>query len=367
MASVSVKVLSASELPSKVRRAREGAHRLRPPAQVKFDAEGIWACLGDAMDLYASWETPTVIISDGPYGVKGFPGDPPTTETLASWYEPHIAMWTKFATPETTLWFWGIEIGWARVHHILERYGWSYRNAHTWDKGMAHAAGNSNTQSLRKFPPVTELCVQYVKDAKFLVGGSSVDMKTWLRHEWTRTGLPFSETNDACGVKNAATRKYFTEDHLWYYPPVEVFSRLVDYANQRGNPSGRPYFSIDGKRPVTQDEWRKMRAKFHCEMGVTNVWREPPLHGDERVKVGLKSVHLNQKPVRLMERVIRASSDEGDVVWDPFGGLLSGAVACASLRRKCFTAEMNGEFFELGLKRLKAELGKRRVRPLDSF
>ena len=49
-------------------------------------------------------------------------------------------------------------------------------------------------------------------------------------------GCPFAKANEACGVKNAATRKYLTGDHLWYFPPPDVFQRLVDYANTHGDP-----------------------------------------------------------------------------------------------------------------------------------
>lgn len=34
-------------------------------------------------------------------------------------------------------------------------------------------------------------------------------------HEWQRAGLPLYKANEACGVKNAATRKYLTQDWLW--------------------------------------------------------------------------------------------------------------------------------------------------------
>lgn len=30
---------------------------------------------GDAMEFYDNWESPTVIVSDGPYGINGFKGD----------------------------------------------------------------------------------------------------------------------------------------------------------------------------------------------------------------------------------------------------------------------------------------------------
>ena len=42
-----------------------------------------------------------------------------------------------------------------------------------------------------------------------------------------------------------------------------------------------------------------MRAKFHCDVGITNVWRERPVRGEERIKDVHKSVHMNQKPLRL--------------------------------------------------------------------
>jgi site-specific DNA-methyltransferase (adenine-specific) len=79
--------------------------------------------LGDALDWYARWPRPTVVVSDGAYGVAGFPGDPPTHAGLAGWYAPHVAAWSERALPSTTLWFWGTEVGWATVHPLLERHG----------------------------------------------------------------------------------------------------------------------------------------------------------------------------------------------------------------------------------------------------
>ena len=69
------------------------------------------------------------------------------------------------------------EIGWAKVHPILEKYGWKYVNSHIWDKGISNVAGNSNTKTLRKFPVVTEVCVQYVKEAGFEVNGQKLNAR----------------------------------------------------------------------------------------------------------------------------------------------------------------------------------------------
>lgn len=308
--------------------------------------------LGNVLDFYSDWKRPTVIISDGAYGLASFPGDPPTSAGLEEWYRPHIDAWTRCALPSTTLWFWNTELGWATVHPLLMTTGWDYRCCHVWDKGIAHIAGNANTKTLRKFPVVTEVCVQYVKRTYFEAQGMRMTMQEWLRHEWIRAGLALWKTNGACGVKNAATRKYFTADHLWYFPPPDAFDALVRYANARGKPAGRPYFSIDGRRPLSGEEWSKMRAKFTCCSGVTNVWREPAVRGIERLKDENQCIHMNQKPLKLLEQSVRASSDEGDVIWEPFGGLCSATLAAHRLKRRACAAESIEDFYQIAVRRL---------------
>ena len=322
----------------------------------KIDFDNIHLYCDDALRLYDEWQIPTVIICDGPYGVNGFPGDLLSYKGLAEWYEPHIKKWSSLSTPLTTLWFWGTEIGWATVHPVLEKYGWDYVCCCVWDKGMRHVAGNTNTKTIRHLPIVTEICVQYVKRPFFTVGENQMTMKEWLRYEWGRTGLPFSKTNEACGVKDAATRKYFTRCHLWYMPPAEAFEKIASYANMYGEETGKPYFSLNGKTAITKVEWAHMRSKFYCPIGVTNVWTVPPLRGQERLKINQKAVHLNQKPLELMKRIIEMVSDVNDVVWDPFAGLCTTAVASAELGRVCFCAEIDSNVYHTAVERVKNSL-----------
>ena len=308
--------------------------------------------LGDFSEVSEEWPSPTVIVADGPYGVASYPGDPVSHQDLAVWYSHHVAHWSERALPETTLWFWNTEIGWASVHPLLVQHGWEYRSCHVWDKGVGHIAGNANSKTLRRFPVVTEVCVQYVRNVTVDSNGQALTLKQWVRHEWERSGLTFNEANLACGVKNAATRKYLTKCHLWYFPPPEAFELLAQYANRHGRPEGKPYYSLDGIRPATAEEWAKMRAKFHCDVGITNVWREPPVRGEERIKDVYKSVHMNQKPLRLLEQMIQASSDSGDVVWEPFGGLCSTAVAALNTGRQCYSAEILEDYYAAAVNRL---------------
>lgn len=315
---------------------------------------------GNSLSHYAAWPTPTVIISDGGYGILGFEGDTSDHFDLPQWYEPHIAAWSKAIPNTATLWFWNSEIGWAAVHPILERYGWRYVNCNIWDKGKGHIAGNINTQKIRRFPVVTEVCVQYVKEVRI----DNLSLKEWLKREWIRSGLPLRAANTACGVKDAAVRKYLDQGHLWYFPPPEAFIQLSNHANQHGRDEGKPYFSRDGERPMTKDEWARLRTVFHCPHGHTNVWQRNALRGSERIKVngnGGPAAHLNQKPLDLMDLIIRASSEPGDIVWEPFGGLFSATIAAARSERIAYAAEKDPMYFTVGAQRVRGELSTERL------
>jgi DNA methylase len=321
------------------------------PRSTSYTEAGVSLHFGDSLNCYPTWARPTTIISDGAYGVLGFEGDTTDHLDLPAWYEPHVQAWSLAARPNTTLWFWNSEIGWAAAHPVLQQNGWQYVNCNIWNKGMAHVAGNVNTQRIRRFPVVTEVCVQYVFQAQI----QGLSLKEWLRAEWLRSGLPLRRANLACGVKDAAVRKYFDQGHLWYFPPPEAMQQLSDYANRHGTPENRPYFSLDGKRPVSSAEWEQMRAKFTCPHGVTNVWERQAVRGQERVKSeNGRAVHLNQKPLDLMSRIIQASTDVGDVVWEPFGGLFSGALAAKQLGRQVYAAEIDATYFQYGVRRFSA-------------
>lgn len=320
---------------------------------------------GDVRDAYPAWPAPRTVVSDGAYGVRGFHGDPAGPTGLVDWYRPHVAAWSEAAGPSTTLWFWNTEIGWAAVHPLLKESGWDYVQTVTWDKGVGHVAGNVNGRTIRRFPVVTEVCVLYQRRLTLRTPDGELPVQRWLRYEWRRAGLPLHLANQACGVRNAATRKYLTQDWLWYWPPGAMVERLAGYANARGAVTGWPYYSLDGLAPVTAKEWDALRYRWHHRHGLTNVWRLPPLHGSERLKGTLRraaprvhrptsasAAHLNQKPLELMDRIVQAVTGRGDVVWEPFGGLATASVAAVAAGRVAYVAELDPQFATLAHRRL---------------
>lgn len=337
---------------------------------------------GDVFEEYDKWDAPIAIISDGPYGLSKYPGEPRLVD-LAEWYVPHLEKWSEKATPQTTLWFWSSEIAWAEVHPVIKKNGWKYKGAHIWNKGIGHIAGNCNSNTIRQFPVVTEICVRYVRDVGIPNSkGNSIPVQEWFYNEWKRSGIPFYKANEACGVKNAATRKYLTLSDMWYLPPLPKIEALARYANEHGKPTDIPYFSIDEHLPSSFEEYKKtgiklkanwenikedwektkvdlamkrlvtqaeLRAKWNHVHGVTNVWEEPSVRGKERIvdkSNGSKILHPNQKPLKLMRRIIEASTDCEDLVWEPFGGLCSGFVASLQTGRRCCASEIVPKYFK---------------------
>lgn len=78
-----------------------------------------------------------------------------------------------------------------------------------------------------------------------------------------------------------------------------------------------------------------------------NVWE----YARVRYKMDEYENHPTQKPEALLERIIRASSNEGDVVLDPFSGSFTTSAVAVRLKRKAVGIDINEEYFKIGLRR----------------
>ena len=66
-----------------------------------------------------------------------------------------------------------------------------------------------------------------------------------------------------------------------------------------------------------------------------------------------RSIHQNQKPVPLIEQCINKSSQSGGVVFDGFMGSGTTAVACMNTNRNYIGFELDKEYYDLSIKRIK--------------
>lgn len=67
-----------------------------------------------------------------------------------------------------------------------------------------------------------------------------------------------------------------------------------------------------------------------------------------------RSLHPTQKPVALMEYLIRTYTNEGDTVLDFTMGSGTTGVACVNTGRKFIGIEMDAKYFEIAQRRIEA-------------
>ena len=85
---------------------------------------------------------------------------------------------------------------------------------------------------------------------------------------------------------------------------------------------------------------------------MKSVWEIRPPESWEK-KFGK---HPTQKPVALLERILLASSNEGDLILDPFSGSGTTLLAAFRLRRHALGCEFSADFLTLSLRRLCSNL-----------
>jgi len=104
----------------------------------------------------------------------------------------------------------------------------------------------------------------------------------------------------------------------------------------------------------------RSKHKFHYqamrqEAGgkqMKSVWEIYPPEREEK----LFGKHPTQKPLALLDRILRAASDPGDLVLDPFAGSGTTAIAALRLTRAAIAIELANSSVQLSLERTIAEL-----------
>jgi len=71
-----------------------------------------------------------------------------------------------------------------------------------------------------------------------------------------------------------------------------------------------------------------------------------------------KTIHRTEKPIGLLEYLIKTYSNEGDTVMDFCAGSLSCGIACYNTKRKFIGVEMDKTNYDLGLNRIKEHIEK---------
>lgn len=112
-----------------------------------------------------------------------------------------------------------------------------------------------------------------------------------------------------------------------------------------------PYDAKTIQEYLSDKRYKDVDARrAHLEAGkfATNILRVPSLKGTTKEKCG----HPSQKPLDLISKLIACSTDEGDLVLDPFLGSGTTAVAAEQLNRQWIGIEREPSYVEMAQARL---------------
>lgn len=133
---------------------------------------------------------------------------------------------------------------------------------------------------------------------------------------------------------------HFTKNKTYTWNNLKVLREVIAPYMKDGKPRGWFLNHI----PDSDGIHKRVRWT-----GLGNVWcySAPQWNGKED-----KRVHPCQKPLILMERLILLSSNEGDVILDPFCGSGSTLVACKKLNRQFIGIEKDEKYHSIASGRL---------------
>jgi len=145
---------------------------------------------------------------------------------------------------------------------------------------------------------------------------------------------------DSSGVQ---AKKYYGS----MYEPI-LFC-VKDKNNYTFNTNGILVEAKTGAKRKLIDYRKAVPTVYNSEKVPGNVWEFSRV----RYRMDEYENHPTQKPIALLERIIKASSNEGDLVLDPFSGTFTTCFVAKELGRNSIGIEVQDEYIKIGLRRLK--------------
>ena len=158
-----------------------------------------------------------------------------------------------------------------------------------------------------------------------------------------------------------------SKNFTWNGDAIKVPSaRQTKYGDKRAKAGGKMPDDVwedifnkghDGEPIIPPETLAKIREETSQkanEEAASDIWKFSRLCGTfhERITKEDGSVHPCQMPESVLERIIKVSSSEGDLVLDPFGGTGTTAAVAQKLNRNWITMDRSQQYCDVIAKRL---------------
>lgn len=136
------------------------------------------------------------------------------------------------------------------------------------------------------------------------------------------------------GVSTKKTFSPRNEKYLWYLKDPENYIFNLDDVRDK-----------NVKYPL-----QKKNGKLKCNplgKNPTNVWSIPKVTSGKNRASKERVNHPAQFPLEVIDRIIKACSNEGDLILDPFAGSGTTAIACVNTNRNYICIEKEEKYFNI--------------------
>jgi DNA modification methylase len=135
---------------------------------------------------------------------------------------------------------------------------------------------------------------------------------------------------------------------------IDVWEGFRTYESLR-----EEYESLREEYESLREEYEKLRYVFNKSDNLSCVW--------EWLEGNSGKLHPTQKPLSTIEKIIEASSHEGDTVLDCFMGSGTTAIAALNTNRNFIGFEKDETYHALACERIQRHTQEKATQPLDLF
>ena len=219
----------------------------------------------------------------------------------------------------------------------------NFRNEITWKRTSSHNDAQRNYSSIR------DNLLFYTKSDQFTFQTQHTPYSEAYIANYYRYVDENNRRYAADNLRSPQPRPNLTYDYKGYKPHSNGWSVSLDRMKQL-DAEGRLHF------PKSKDGRIRLKRYLDEMPGVpaANIWDDiKPVQSQAQERLG----YPTQKPLGLLERIIQASSNPGDVVLDPFCGCATTCIAAERLDRQWIGIDLSPLAVKLVEQRARNELG----------
>lgn len=317
---------------------------------------------GDCLEIMKELESDSVnlVLTDPPYNINIAKWD--KIDNYIEWMGLKFMEFQRLLKDNGSFYFFHNDfLQIAELQHWISKHTeFIFKQFNIWDKGDFRAISWKNPGEdsiLRNWFPTCEYCLFYT-----FQDGTGLSMifadkecfksiKKYLDEELAASD--YTESTIKTVLENDMASHYFgfstREKSQFAFPTEKNYLKLQETGRfQREYKEFRQeYEDLRLEYEGLRQGYENLRYTFNPVKNTKQLWHTYSTNDGQE--------HLCKKPIPILDKILRVSSNPGDLVIDPFLGSGSTAVACERLDRKWIGIELSKDYCDVAVKRIEAE------------